>query len=82
MSILSLIAAIIGYALFFLTEWVGFPVLLMLISLGVALVDLTRFYVQEKIPFSELVKSAFQERTGSTLSVVAAIGFVLLIILY
>ena len=80
LSIMALVAAAIGYFLFFFTEAIEFPMLLIIISFVVALIDLVTLYNKGKIPFNEFAKKAFKERIGSSISVVAGIFLIFLII--
>lgn len=81
MSFVALIAAILGYVLFFLTDWVAFPLILIIVSFVVALIDLVTLYNKEKLIFSDFVQEAFREKFGSALSLIAGIGFIILLII-
>ena len=60
LSIMALVAAAIGYFLFFFTEAIEFPMLLIIISFVVALIDLVTLYNKGKIPFNEFAKKALK----------------------
>ena len=81
MSIAALICAVIGYLLFFATDWIGLPLLLMLGSFVIAVIDLVTLYHKEKLLPADFVQEAFRERIGSTLSVIAGLVFIVLLIL-
>lgn len=80
LSIISIIAAAIGYFLFFFTEAIQFPMLLIIVSFVVALIDLVTLYNNDKLPFAEFAKKAFKERIGSSISIVAGLVLIILMI--
>ena len=80
LSLIAFICSVAGYVLFFLTEWVVFPILLMVAGVVVALVDLVTLYTKEKLLFNDFVKEAFRTNWGSMIAVLAAIFFIWLLI--
>lgn len=81
LSIISLICAIIGYLLFFLTEMVGFPIVLIAGAFILSLVDLVALYTKEKLLFGDFVKEAFHSNWGSAIAILAGGNFIWLFII-
>lgn len=80
LNLVSLICAAIGYVLFFATELVSLPVLLIAAGFIISLVDLVVFYNREKLQFGDFVKEVFVEKWGSAIAFIAGIVFIILII--
>jgi hypothetical protein len=81
LSIISIICAAIGYLLFFITKLVGFPIILIVVSFILSLVDLVSLYTKEKLLFSDFVKEAFHSKWGSAIAFLAGINFIWLFII-
>ena len=81
LSIISVICAAAGYLLFFLTEMVTFPVILIAGGFILSLVDLVSLYTREKLMFSDFVKEAFHSNWGSVIAFLAGINFIWLFII-
>jgi len=83
LSIISLICTVVGYILFFFTEnMVAFPIFLMVAATVIAAIDLVSLYKKEKLDFSDFTKGAFMTNWGSMISVLGAIFFIFLCIIY
>ncbi|MGN1138358.1 MAG: hypothetical protein ACI4RM_02840 [Ruminococcus sp.] len=82
LSIISVLCAVVGYLLFFLTKMIGFPVVLIAIGFILSLVDLVSLYTKEKLQFGDFVKEAFHSKWGSVIAFLAGINFIWLIIVY
>ena len=83
LSTVSLICVAIGYLLFFFTEnMVALPIFLIIAAGVISLIDLVPLYKKERLDFSDFVKEAFQTNFGSMISVIGAIFFIFLIIIY
>ncbi len=83
LSIISLICTAVGYILFFFTEnMVAFPIFLMIAATVIAAIDLVSLYKKEKLDFSDFIKEAFMTNWGSMISVLGAIFFIFLCIIY
>lgn len=80
-SIISVICAAAGYLIFFLTEMIAFPVILIFAGFIIALIDLVKLYTAEKLQFGDFVKEAFQTNCGSVLAFMAGIVFIFLLII-
>lgn len=80
LNLISIIAAGIGYLLFFITEWTVLPLLLMIGSFIIAIIDLISLYRKEKLIFSDFIKEAFRTNWGSMIAVLAGLSFICLII--
>lgn len=80
MSIVALVATIVAYVLCVYSNLVTLPIILMIISFIIGIIDLVMFYNEEKPIFSDFARDAFRERFGSSISVVAGVGFILLLI--
>ena len=79
----ALICTAIGYLLFFFTEnMVALPIFLIIAAGVISLIDLVPLYKKERLDFGDFVKEAFQTNFGSMISVIGAIFFILLIIIY
>lgn len=81
LNLISIIAAAVGYFLFFITEWTVFPLLLMIGSFIIALIDLISLYRKEKLLFSDFIKEAFRTNWGSMISILAGLFFIWLLII-
>lgn len=83
LSIISLICTAVGYILFFFTEnMVAFPIFLMIAAAVIAAIDLVSLYKKEKLDFSDFIKEAFMTNWGSVISVLGAVFFIFLCIIY
>lgn len=78
-NIVSFICAILGYLLFFLTEMLWFPVLLIAAGFVMALADLVLLYSREKLQFGDFIKEAFNSKWGSSIAFIAGIIFIILV---
>lgn len=81
LSIISIICVIVGYLLFFFTELLAFPIILIFGGFLIALVDLGILYAKEKLQFSDLITEAFHSKLGNTLAFLAGIVFIVLLII-
>lgn len=72
---ISAALTVIGYAIFFFTDGISFPLLLIAAGFIVAIVDLVVLYTQEKLMIDDYIKEAFRTNWGSAVSIVAGIGF-------
>lgn len=83
LSIISLICTAVGYILLFLTEnMVAFPIFLIVVATIISLIDLFSLNQKEKLDFSDFITEAFATNWGSMISVIGAIFFVFLCIIY
>ncbi len=83
MSLISFICIAVGYVLFFFTEdMIAFPIFLIVASAVIAIIDLVSLYKREKLNFSDLIKEASMTNWGSLISVMGAIFFIFLCIIY
>ena len=83
LSTIALICTAVGYLLFFFTEnMVAFPIFLIIAATVVSLMDLVSLYKKEKLDFSDFVKEAFATNWGSMISVIGALFFIFLCIIY
>lgn len=83
LSIISLICTVLGYILFFFTEnMIALPIFLIVAATIIAVVDLVSLYKKEKLQFGDFIKEAFMTNWGSMISVLGAMFFILLCIIY
>lgn len=80
-SIISLICAVVGYLLFFLTDLVTFPIILIVAGFVISLIDLIKLYNAEKLQFGDFVKEAFHTSWGSVIGFLAGVNFIWLFII-
>lgn len=82
LSLISLVCAVLGYILFFLTEMAIFPFILIIAGLVLSLVDLVMLYSKEKLQFDDFIKEAFQTNWGSIISFIGGVAFLILLFIY
>lgn len=83
LSIISFICTAVGYILFFFTEnMVAFPIFLIIAATVLAAIDLVSLYKRESLDFQDFIKEAFMTSWGSSISVLGAIFFIFLCIIY
>lgn len=80
LSLVSIICMVIGYILFFITNMIAFPTILIIAGFIIALIDLIILYNKEKLQFSDFLTEAFHTSLGSTIAFLAGIIFILLLI--
>ena len=82
LSIISLICAALGYILFFFTDMLTFPIILIVAGFVVALVELIPLYQKDKLPLREFIKEALNTSWGSIIGVLAGVNFAWLIFIF
>ncbi len=83
LSKISIICTAIGYLLFFFTEnLIALPIFLIIAAVVIAAIDLVALYKKDKLIFSDFVKEAFRTSWGSSISLIAGLFFIWLLIIY
>ena len=82
MSFIALICTIVSYLLFFIFDLAVLPFAILIAGAVMGVIDLIQFYGKEKPIFEDFVKDAFREHFGSSISVVAVLGFIIIAIFY
>lgn len=82
MNLIALICTVVSYLLFFIFDLTVLPFAILIVGAVIGAIDLIQFYGKEKPIFEDFVKDAFREHFGSSISVVAILGLIIIAIFY
>ncbi len=74
--------SIISLVLFFFTDMLVFPIILIVAGFVIALVELMPMYKKENLPLGEFIKEALNTSWGSIMGVLAGVNFAWLIFIF
>lgn len=76
LSIAALITTVLGWILIYFTEMVTFPFILIGVGVVIAVVDIVKEYLDEKLPFGDFVKHLIGNNWGSVLAIISLIDII------
>lgn len=82
MSLFAFICNIASYLLFFLFDLDVLAFVILIVGTVIGAVDLAAFYRKEKPVLEDFFKDSFREHFGSSISIVAMLGLIIIAIFY